>query len=681
MGATDGISGKIVFLLLLISAFSIFFYTVYTRIQFLLLGKAKEEGRFDNINQRIKDVIIYVFGQKRVISEIDGFTHFFIFWGFIVLAIGVVGAIIEGFDHDFGRIMFNGQTLFSKIFILSQDLAASFVFIVLLIVVHRRYVIKPDRLDNTWDAALILGLIFTIVIADLFMGGLRIHHSFLENKIIPDWSLWSPVSYIIFSKIVSGLQIDKTVILHNIIWWIHMIVILGFLTYLPFSKHMHIFMAIFNIFFRTYKPAGELTKMHIDMESDEDQSFGVSHIQEYSWKHLMDTYACTECGRCQDNCPAYISGKSLSPKKFIHSLREEILSKGPELLKKQNNKDKKEDKTEEGSSLIEKVVKKDEIWACTTCGSCQQQCPVFIEHVQKIIDLRRYLVLMESDFPEESQLALTNMEKNSNPWGIGYNLRGDWASDLEIPKMSEEREYLFYVGCSGSFDDRNKKIAISLAKILKTAKIDFGILGKEEKCCGDSARRIGNEYLFQEMVTSNIDSFKEHGVKKIITLCPHGYNTFKNEYPQFEGGKFEVYHYTEILEKLIKEGKIKLTKPLNKSIVYHDSCYLGRINKIFEPPRNIIKSIPGSKLIEMDRKLEKSFCCGAGGGRMWMEEEAEHRVNQHRVKQAIEKKPDIIGAVCPFCITMFQDGLKELNNESIIVKDISELVLESIENK
>ncbi len=377
------------------------------------------------------------------------------------------------------------------------------------------------------------------------------------------------------------------------------------------------------------------------------------------------------CGRCQENCPAYLTGKPLNPKKIILDLKKQM-----EIVQASSNEHPRPVPPLVGGS----GVKEDELWACTTCMACQEHCPVFITQMEKIVEMRRGLVLMESRFPPEVQLIFRNLENNSNPWGVGRGLRADWAKGLEVTTMAEgsEVEWLFWVGCAGSFDDRNRRVAASLAKILKACGENFSILGTEESCCGDPARRIGNEYLYQVLVQANIEVFKTYGVKKILTMCPHCFNTLKNEYPQF-GGNYPVMHYTQFLAEALAKGQLKLRKPLNQVVSYHDSCILGRGNGIYEEPRQILKAIPGLEMVEMDGHRTRSFCCGAGGGRMWMEENIGTRINRMRTEQAMQTKAHYVGTACPYCLTMIEDGMKEKGlGESMAALDLCELVMRSL---
>ena len=470
----------------------------------------------------------------------------------------------------------------------------------------------------------------------------------------------------------------SAVFFHHLFWRIHFFLVLGLIAYLPYSKLFHIVSSTLNIFLRSTGSKGELATI-TDFETAE--TFGVTTINEFTWKQLLDLDACTRCGRCQDQCPAYLSEKPLTPKKIIQDLKDHLQKEGKVLLGG-NDKEGRENSL---TPIIGNAVTADELWACTSCMACMEQCPVFVEQIPKVVDLRRYLVMMESSFPSEVAGVFKNMEVNSNPWGVGWASRGDWAKALGVKVLSdaEEKEIdiLYYVGCSGSFDDRSKKVTVSFVKVLQAAGINFGVLGAEEKCCGDSARRIGNEYLFQTLAQENIECMKKYGVKKIVTTCPHGYNIIKNEYPQF-GGDFEVYHHSEFIASLIRERKIKLKHSIDHTITYHDSCYLGRYNAIYSEPREIIRNIPGTKVVEMEPSFERSFCCGAGGGRMWMEEHLGKRINHLCFEYALTIGATIIGSACPFCLTMLEDATKDKEMEgSVKVRDLAELVLEAMEKK
>jgi Fe-S oxidoreductase len=455
-----------------------------------------------------------------------------------------------------------------------------------------------------------------------------------------------------------------------------------------------------NIFFKKQGPVGKLRK--IDFEDEEAESFGVGKIEDFTQHQLIDLYACAECGRCTNVCPASGTGKELSPMDLIVKMRDHLTEKGAVMTSRQpwvpafafkNTKGnqlalagagaQESAAAIENISLIGDVITEEEIWACTTCRNCEDQCPVMNEHVDKIIDLRRYLVLTEGKMNADAQRAITNIERQGNPWGINKKERENWRDgreDITVPtvkeveKSEQEFEYLFFVGSMGSYDNRSQKIAQSFAHVMDVAGIKFAILGNKEKNSGDTPRRIGNEFLFQELATANIDTFQKHNVKKIVTIDPHAYNSFKNEYPEF-GLEAEVYHHTELLYQWIKEGRIKFTKELNEVITYHDSCYLGRYNTVYDPPREILKAIPGVKLVEAERNRENGMCCGAGGGMMWTEENTGTRINVARTEQLLDTKPTMIGTGCPYCLTMISDGVKAKELEETVGNfDIVEIV-------
>jgi len=502
--------------------------------------------------------------------------------------------------------------------------------------------------------------------------------------VTPNWEKVSFVGWSIASAF-NGMDVETTKLWHKISWWTHTFIALGFIAYIPYSRLLHIITTPANHFLASLKPTGYVEPIR-DFENAE--SFGVSKLEEFTWKQIFDSDACTKCGRCQNGCPAYLTGKHLSPKKLIQDIKTHWEEKAAAAMAKpaadaSQAAEAAPAETAEGAAtekaLIGDVVDLNAVWDCTNCMYCMENCPAMIEHVQKIIDMRRYKVLTEADFAPELQLTYRNMENNSNPWGIGAHMRGDWAKDLGIKTLAEDPnvEYLFYVGCSGSFDDRGKKISVAFAKVLQAAGVSFGILGNEESCCGDSAMRGGNDYLFQAQAQANIEVMNAYGVKKIITICPHGYNCIKKDYPNF-GGNYEVYHHTEIIADLIAKGKIKFTQPVQGTFTYHDSCFLGRYNQVYDQPRNILTAISGVKLVEMSSNHAKSFCCGAGGARMWMEEHGD-RINNARTDQAIAAGADTVAVGCPFCLTMISDGIKDRQKtESMVALDIAEIVCKAM---
>jgi Fe-S oxidoreductase len=483
---------------------------------------------------------------------------------------------------------------------------------------------------------------------------------------------WPPVGIAFASFLTeTGLSENTLITVYRVVWWLHYALILGFMIYIPRSKHLHILLSPFNVFFKSLGPKGALKP--IDLEQAE--TFGVAKIQAFTWKDLLDLYTCAECGRCHDNCPAQLSGQSLSPREVVLNLKEHLLEIGPELLRGKTETSS----ANPGTAMIGEVITEEVIWECTTCRACQEVCPVSIEQMTKIVDMRRNLVLEQASIPETGEGALRSIEARGHPWRGTTLSRTDWAEGLDIKILAEDSnvDILFWVGCTLALEERSVKVAQAVAKVLKLAGINFGILGTEESCCGEPARRLGNEYLFQLQAERNIELLKSYNVKKIVTACPHGYNTLKNEYPQF-GGEFEVMHHTEFMANLLQEGKLRIIKGARGVVTYHDACYLGRYNNIFESPRQILHNLPDITLVEMERNRERGFCCGGGGGCMWLENRTGRRINEMRTEQAIDTKAQVVATACPFCLQMFEDGIKTKGvEESLKVMDIAELVAES----
>ena len=644
--------------LLIIITLIFFVYGIYKRVRLWKIGKP--EDRSDRKKERFRKLWQDGILQIKILKErTPGLMHIFLFWGFLIPLV-----IIILLNLRFN--LYLSKWLAAVVSIL-LDLCGFVALIGIIIACYRRYIQKLEQLDRDIEDAIVLGLLFIIILSGLTVEGLRLSIASAGTDI------WSPIGWLIgFAFRLFGEENVQTVI-HQIVRRIHLFAVLGFIACLPYIKLRHIFTSPLNIYLSSFKPKGELTSL--DLENiEEAESFGVANIEDFTWKQLLDLDACTKCGRCQTVCPAYQSEKPLSPKKLILDLKKHWLDRGKELLAASGNGKAAEEFPE--SEIIDKVISEDIIWACTTCRACMEECPVMIEHIQKVIDLRRYLVLMLSQFPKEVQLVLKNLTNNFNPWGIGFSARADWAEGLNVKTFSSENdaEILYFVGCAGAFDDRYKKVAQSLVKILNAAGVKFGILGTEEKCCGDSARRIGEEYLFQTLAQENIATLQQYNVKKIVTTCPHGYNTLKYEYPKFDGN-FEVIHAVELIADLLQQRRITFKNSFDRSIVWHDSCYLGRYSNIYDQPREIIQNISGATLLEMERNRNKSFCCGAGGGRMWFEETLGKRINNIRVEQALETKPDAVGVSCPFCLTMFEDGIKDKGvQDSVKTYDLVELV-------
>jgi Fe-S oxidoreductase len=558
---------------------------------------------------------------------------------------------------------------------LIQDLFSGMVLVGVAIAFYIRKAERPERFKGShlreadyillWISAIILTLwgIKSTAIAISGGGGSKDFY-FISNAISNLWTGLSPSTL-------------KTI--NYSFLWAHVSLILGFLVYIPYSKHLHIFTSEPNVFFSSTKPRGKLRPIKIDLESLEESEqmpvLGAASLEELTWKENLDLYACTECGRCQHLCPAWNTGKPLSPKLLIMNLRDHLFDQGPKILEaKQSGKDY------EKAPLNPDVVEDEVVWSCVTCGACMQECPVNIEHVDHIVDMRRNLVMGESRFPKEVGTLLRNIENSNNPWGMQQTTRADWAEGLGVRILEAgdgaTPEYLYWVGCAASFDDRAKKIARAVASVLLEAGVDFAILGQQELCNGDPARRAGNEYLFQTLAEQNVEAMNGAGVKKIVVNCPHCFNTLRNEYPDY-GGTYEVLHYTQLFAELIAEGRILLDGVLNGVLTYHDPCYLGRHNGVYGEPRRVLDAVPGLETVEMPRHHERALCCGAGGARMWMEEHLGKRINTERTEEAISTGAAKMGVACPFCYIMLDDGAKA-TGERIEVSDVSEIVAGSM---
>jgi Fe-S oxidoreductase/nitrate reductase gamma subunit len=653
--------------ILAIVAVLILVYAFYDRIRLWRHGTAA--NRSDRMVERVKGVIQYIFGHWRVLKDLyPGIMHTLIFWGFVLLFIGTG---VEAFDHYSGLHFLKDTAYIVFSFVL--EVAGLALLIGIIIAAWRRYITRPARLDNKPDDLWVLLLLFVVVVTGFFVEGLRI--AALNAPVNAPWERWSFVGWMC-SKCFAGLTQASALVWHKGIWWVHVVLAYIFIASIVYTRLLHVFTTFISTYTRNLLPAAVKPIEHME----EAETFGVNRLEEFTWVDLMQLDACTRCGRCQDNCPAYLTDKPLNPKQVIQDLKACLNAMAPVWAQKKTGSAAEEPLAVEEKPISGAVIADDVSWSCTTCGACTEHCPVFIEPWPKLIDLRRYMALMESRFPPEVQVAFRNMENNSNPWGIGSATRGDWAADLGVETLAADSqvEYLLYVGCAGSFDDLNKRVSTAVVRILQTAGVPFGILGTEEGCCGDSARKLGNEYLFQIMARQNIQVMKGYNVKKIITLCPHGYNTIKNEYPQF-GGEFEVYHYTEVVAHLIAQRRLTFAKRLNIKVAYHDSCYLGRHNGIYNPPRQILRALPGVKVVELKRNREKAFCCGAGGGRMWMEEHLGTRINHTRIADVVARNPQLVGTACPFCYTMLVDGIKEKElDKKYRASDIAELVLEAM---
>lgn len=653
----------------MIKAFDIFFILITLVVfswgmnkRFRLWRIGRDDNRSDRMWLRLKSLLKEGIAHRRILQDrYPGFIHLLVFIGFMVPFIVIL----------ITQFVFTLPASISRIISLALDIIALAAIVSLLLTIYRRYITRPSRLDNRADDFVGLLLILFILLTGLILEGLRL------SVIGRDAHALAPAgkALALFFN-MTGLDTATKGFLAMVFFRIHFFLVLGTITYIPFSKLFHIISSPMNMIYRSLEPKGILS--HLDLEDEKAESFGIAKIEEFSWKHLMDLDACMRCGRCQDHCPAYLTEKPLSPKKVINDLKDHLHLRAPQVIKAKV----KGAAPEETPPLTGSVIEEDELWTCTTCRSCMEHCPVFIEHVDKIVDMRRYQVLMESKFPQELTQVFKGLETNSNPWGIGRDARADWIRELEVPVMSEmsgeDIDYLFFVGCVRSFDDRNKKVTEAFVKILNHLGVKFAVLGVEEGCCGDPARRVGNEYLYQILAQTNIETFGRHNIKKILTTCPHCYNTLKNEYPQL-GFSCEVVHHAEFLKENIRDKHLKLDHALAKKTTYHDPCYLGRYSGIYKSPRQVLKSIPSLDIREMKRSGIDSLCCGGGGGWMWMEENIGKRINIQRLEDALTVDPEWIATACPFCITMFDDAIKNKDMEDKLkIWDIAELVELSI---
>jgi len=613
-----------------------------------LVRSGKPAARFDNLHARTRAEAADVLGQRKLLQRlVPGLMHAAIFWGFLVLFPTILIAMVGAVDAHSTLPWLGAQGWYSF-------LVDGFALLVLIGVVTAfviRKVQRPARFEGSHlrEADLILVLIAGIVVT-LFAW----HASQIAVGINDYPAASAPIS-----NALSGVVAPAAPWLERVAVWAHVLIILSFLVYLSYSKHLHIAVAAINVFFGKMRPRGTLDK--IDFERPETEvRFGAARATDLTWKQMLDTMSCTECGRCQEVCPAWTTGKPLSPKLLIMAERDHLLSRSE-------------------APIVPTAVIDDIVWDCVTCGACMRECPVNIEHVDHIIDLRRNLVMVESRFPDEAGAMLRDVDRTSNPWGKPQSDRTQWAEGLGVRVLQPGEpapDVLFWVGCAPAFDERARKAAISTAKLLQTAGVDFAILGPRESCTGDPARRMGDEYTFQRLAGENVQTLNEAKVRKIITTCPHCFNTLGNEYSDF-GGKFEVVHHTEFLAELVREGKLSPAAS-DRTITYHDSCYLARHNDVRSQPRELVDAV--GKAVEMPRNRERTFCCGAGGARMWMEEKRGRPINQERVREAAATGAETLAVACPFCTVMLDDGVRE-TGAKLQVFDLATLLHEAVERK
>ncbi len=704
---SGGLAGAIIFAIVLVTAWVVFALRIRTLIGLMRAGRP--ENRFDRVGDRIKYFALMVLGQRGVLRDpLPGLAHFFTFWGFIIIQLDALNLWAMGLG-------FRLPIISSRPFAILLDFFVVMAFIAMLYFTFRRVALRPRALRSQShgmaDAFVILALI-TLVLLSLVAFEIFAY-------VASNGEDWTPIGAWIGGTMVGVLPVYSAAAIASVAWWANALTVLGFLMYLPYSKHLHLLATPFNIFFRNFGPRGALQPIE-NLEERED--YGVHTVTQFTWKQLLDGYACTECGRCNSVCPALATDKPLWPKEIILSVKEELFATANMPLVGAGEAEE----AAKHEPMVGGLIKDETLWACTNCGACVEICPVSIEHVQKIDDMRRYLVMEESRFPQEVTPLFNNLERNQNPWEISNDTRAEWAAGMNVPTLAEDPDVdvLYWVGCMGSFDARNRKVATAFARVMQAANVHFGILGPEEACTGDPARRIGNEYLYYMLASQNIETINGYGfgkgpdageqgaearhsasdtalgssaagatyhgvgvepgraynVKTVVATCPHCFNTIKNEYPQL-GGNFEVMHHTEFIDRLISTGQLKLPEGFDRrKLTYHDPCFIGRWNGVYDEPRRVLNVISRDGVTEMARNRNRSFCCGGGGGRVWMEEKIGKRINNTRVQEALDTGAEAMAAACPFCITMFEDGIKAVEaSDRFGVEDISEILARALE--
>ncbi len=706
----------------IVMAIALFWRRARWHMAILRLGQPL--NRTDRIGKRIGALGVFVFGQRRLLQDPGpGLAHAFVFWGFIVLLAttgnyitnGLVEAIV---GWPLGGFFWSVIVFFANVFV--GLVLASVVYYVV-----RRVVVRPARLALTRDAFVILGLIFAIVLTELI--GDAFAYVVEPDAPARTWAvLAGPLSVAL-----APMGAEAALVGFGLMAWAHIGLVLGFGAYLPYSKHLHIISSEPNVYFKSLEPRGALRKMDLEAEPEDGSEpvFGARTLEDLTWRHLLDPLACTECGRCMEFCPASVTGKTLSPKHLMEGMRDQILAAETALAAAASAQRAWKGGANGGAAasedalglarqraeealtlpLIDNAIPEEAVWQCTTCGWCVEGCPVLIEHVDTIVEIRRNAVLEESRFPKELNAAFRNMENAGNPWGQPKASRLDWAKGLDVPVLAEadasraapsvngdawrtifearpthdalDGRVLFWVGCAGAFDDRNRKVVRAMAQLLRQADVSFAVLGPRETCTGDPARRAGNEYLFQMLAEENVATLSaahaDHGISTIVATCPHCFNTIRNEYPQFGLRGIQVIHHTQLLDRLVADGRLVPSEHHEAVVAYHDACYLGRYNQVYDEGRRVVESVPGQSIVEMDLHHRRGMCCGAGGARMWMEEREGKRINHKRVEQALEKTPDEIATACPFCLIMLRDGTTDLERTDVAVRDVAELLADA----
>ena len=657
-------------LAMLAAAAAVFAFTMFRRIAPLLA--LRRETRTGRVRERLGLLLRFGLGQRRLVDPEElrpGLLHVAIFAAFLVVAIRTVTLFGIGFRLGFHLPLLAPWGPLGQAYGLVKDVFVLLALVAVVGFLWRRLVTRPDRVTRSAEGLAILLLIAGLMITDLlFDGAGMLGRGEAATLLAPAGSLGAAFLRPMPQSVIQSLGLGA--------FWSHLALILVFGNLLPYGKHFHILTALPNVFLARLPPAAALSRLDLEAE---DARFGTATVKDLSWKEAWDVYSCTECGRCQTHCPTYVTGKPLSHKEVNRAIRRHLAEQAPRLIAlSRATEPAAREALAAALPAITEVVPPETAWACTTCGWCETACPVLIENIPRLVDMRRQQVLVDSSFPEEAQRVFKGIETQGNPWGIGSNRRTEWCEDLDVPRAAsgEPFEWLFFVGCAGAFDDRQKKVSRALVTLLRRAGVSFAILGEEETCTGDAARRLGNEYLFQAQAQALVEILNGHGVKRILVQCPHCLNTLRNELPAF-GGRYEVVHHTELLATLAADGRLPLERAAGLGpVTFHDPCYLARWNGITEPPRRALRAV-GAEVREMPRNRRQGFCCGAGGGRFWLEEKLGTRVNQQRVAEAagVLGAGGIVATGCPFCLTMMKDGVNETGREgSLRVMDVAELV-------
>jgi Fe-S oxidoreductase/nitrate reductase gamma subunit len=671
-----------VFSLMTVTAVGYFIYGVFRRYRFTQLGRS--ENRHNRPVERWKYFFTNVVAQRKVREyPVFGLFHLFIVFGFLILLVGMPNMATEGLFNT--NIHYIGDNYY---FLFIKDICNALIIVGVVGAATRRTVRKPEWLKNGVADFVKLGLILTIVLTEVGFHAVRFALGQDLNLITAAPLAFASSQFFVNSNEVTLYQVMP------IFWWTHFLAVFSLCFIIPNSSHLHLVFAPFNAYWHTLAPKGALSKIQQDGKCK--AVIGANYMEDFTWKQLFDVYSCVKCGRCNGQCPGQLSGEPLKPRAINGRLRKHIEARAPRLLEgktsrditkqeigtktdKANKTDKKANGDKFKKNLAGGLFDQEFIWSCTTCGACLEACPVSIEHISKLIDMRRYLVLTAGNISEGMQQVFAGITGQGSPWGYSRKEGLPWAKELSVPTIQEnpQAEYLYYAGCAAAFDAKAQKTAAAFIKLLQAANVNFAVLGSLEWCCGDTARRMGNEFLFEKAVNDNIATWNKLKIKKIITTCPHCFNTLKNEYPQYGGG-FEVLHYADFLANLLREGKLLANKSFAKVVVFHDPCYLGRYNDVFSPPREVIKAVPEMQLAEMPRSKQRAFCCGAGGGRIWTTPTADNLITGNRVKEAVATGAEVIGTACPFCKMVFSEAVKLEGSHNIEVLDIAEILAASL---